>query len=64
MEYKVIEREELESMPYDKNFYVEGEDGIERLENCHATGYEVILEGDNTWWNEYVDSNGDLHYGR
>lgn len=64
MEYKVIERAELEEMPYDKTFEVEGEDGIIRMESCHATGYEVILENDNTWWNEYVDSNGEIHYGR
>lgn len=50
-------RKELEEMPYDKGFYVVGEDG-ERYELCHATGFEV--DG----WNEYEDSNGEMHYGR
>lgn len=47
----------LEEMPFDKAFDVNGS-----AELCHATGLEVFLEGE--WWNEYIDSEGDLHYGR
>lgn len=43
--------------PYDKAFEV---DGHEQL--CHATGYEVMIDGE--LWNEYEDSEGGLHYGR
>ena len=50
-------RQELENMPFDKRFDV---DGSEEL--CHATGYEVFHLGE--WWNEYIDSNGDFHLGR
>ena len=47
----------LGEMPYDHTFVTErGE------ELCHSTGYLVMM--DNEWWNEYVDSEGDLHYGR
>ena len=28
----------------------------------HATGDEVLWDGE--WWNEYVDSKWDFHYGR
>ena len=52
-------RYKKETMPYDMAF--ETESGREL---CHATGYEVTFEGDNTYWNEYVDSNGEYHYGR
>lgn len=55
----VIERE-LETMPFDKAF--ELSDG--NYELCHSTGKEVDVYGDGEFWNEYVDSNGDLHYGR
>jgi hypothetical protein len=53
----------LAEMPFDMEFYV---DGI-RKENCHATGRQVntvhpASSGD--WWNEYVDSKGELYYGR
>ena len=50
-------RVELDYMPFDKRF--ETADGSEL---CHATGYEVFVDGE--WWVEYIDSNGDLHYGR
>ena len=50
-------REELNVMPFDKRFDVDGSDEL-----CHATGYEVFYLGE--WWNEYVDSNGDIHLGR
>lgn len=51
----VIKRK-LAVMPYDKTFEVNG-----RLESCHATGFEMLQGG--IWWNEYIDSNADLHYG-
>lgn len=57
-------RRELEKMPFDKMFEL---DNHYHQELCHATGYEVCLgDPDNSvdWWNEYEDSNGDLHYGR
>ena len=50
-------RRELETRPYDHVFPVNGNE-----EPCHATGYEVLFQGQ--WWNEYEDSEGDLHYGR
>ena len=53
----VKEVREIEEMPFDKVFSVDGNE-----EFCHSTGYEVMLHGQ--WWNEYVDRNGDLHYGR
>ena len=61
----LLRRRELDYMPFNKRF--ETCDGNSEL--CHATVYEVCLEGDDpndssNWWNEFVDSNGDLHYGR
>ena len=57
-----LEKRELETMPFDKAFDV---DGNEQL--CHATGYEVAF-GDpsdpSNWWNEYEDCFGNYHYGR
>ena len=57
-------RRKLKEMPFDKVFEVDG-----NRENCHCTGFEVCLSGDDpkdqaNWWNEYVDHNGDFHYGR
>lgn len=43
----------LENMPMDKEF---------GGELCHATGYEYY-DG-KEWWNEYIDADGNLHYGR
>ena len=61
---KETARVELETMPFDKAFY-RYSDGQREL--CHATGYEVC-HGDPdvlaNWYNEYVDSDGELHYGR
>ena len=54
----MMETRELENMPFDKTFEVAS--GNEEL--CHATGYEALIDGD--WWNEYEDSDGNLHYGR
>lgn len=55
-------RRELETMPFDKAFTVNGNEEL-----CNATGYEVC-EGNpddpSDWWNEYIDSNGDIHLGR
>ena len=53
----------LKVIPFDKAFYLE--DG--RQELCHATGIEVCMGNPANladWWNEYVDSNGEYHYGR
>jgi len=47
----------LDRMPYDHGFYVNG-----NYELCHATGYEVFIDGE--WWNEYIDSEGNSQYGR
>lgn len=47
----------LKEMPFDKRF--ETDNGSEL---CHCTGYEALIEGE--WYNEYEDSNGNLHYGR
>ena len=56
---KITGRYEKETMPYDMAFEIEN-----GRECCHATGYEVTFEGDNTYWNEYVDRYGEYHYGR
>ena len=61
---KKNEKIQLNEMPFDKVFLVDGNE-----EFCHATGYYVYLgeEGTNNpgdWWNEYIDSNGDYQYGR
>jgi len=49
-------------MPMDKTFVVDDE-GTEIL--CHATGYEVRPDGDDTWWNEFKDPNtGELYLGQ
>ena len=48
----------LDTMPFDRVF--ETESGNEEL--CHATGYEVCIDGE--WYNEYVDCDGNYHYGR
>lgn len=56
---KIERRYELEEMPYDMAFNTENGEEL-----CHATGYEVVFEGENTYWNEFIDSNGELHYGR
>lgn len=60
----MIERE-LEEMPFDMRFTTE--DGNDQL--CHATGIEVCFDGDDpsdiaNWWNEYIDTEGNYHYGR
>ena len=55
-----MEERLLEEMPFDMAFEVNG-----NRELCHATGKEVMfdnLPGD--WWNEYVDRDGNFHYGR
>ena len=56
--FKVLERRELwEGMiPFDMEFYGE---------TCHATGYEVLIDGQ--WWNEYESDDPDdpnYYYGR
>lgn len=54
-----IGRRRLENMPFDHVFITRNGEEL-----CHATGYEVLLNTDpNTWWNEYVDSEGMIHYG-
>ena len=52
-----LRREKLDTMPFDKRFDVDGNEEL-----CHATGYTVFDGTD--WWDELVDSNGDLQYGR
>lgn len=54
-EYHVAipERRTLNEMPFDKEF-----DG----ELCHATGDEVLIDGE--YWNEYVSNDGTTRYGR
>ena len=53
---------ELETMPFDKRFSTNNGEEL-----CHATGREVCF-GDPSvladWWEEYIDSDGELHYGR
>lgn len=61
--FNLLRVKELEKMPFDKAF--ETESGNEEL--CHATGYKVCFGNLNDtadWWNEYEDSDGNLHYGR
>lgn len=53
-----MECRELEHMPFDKVFVVDGNEEL-----CHATGIEIQDES-GEWWNEYQDSNGEYHYGR
>jgi hypothetical protein len=36
--------------------------GIQEL--CSSTGMEIYDSLGDCWWNEYVDSYGDFHYGR
>lgn len=56
---------DLDHMPFDKMFEVTSE-GNEEL--CHATGIEVCFDEDTNdpanWWNQYIDSYGNMHYGR
>ena len=52
------ERRALEEVPFDKRFTIE--DGTEAL--CHATGFEVLFEGE--WWNEYEGPDGYFYLGR
>lgn len=56
---------DLNEMPFDHKFYLENGNA----EFCHATGREVCFDGDDpedpaSWWCEYADSMGGLHYGR
>jgi len=61
-----IMKRKLNAMPFDKRFEIDGNEEL-----CHATGFEVCfgdvlgdVEDPADWWNEYIDSNGDFHYGR
>lgn len=47
-------------IPPDKLFSTRG--GAQEL--CHANGMEIYDHLGDTWWNEYIDSYGDFHYGR
>lgn len=56
--------EKLDKMPTDKRFDVIDENGVMRHDVlCHATGYEVFIDGE--WWNEYVSPfhDDDFQYG-
>ena len=59
----MLETRELNEMPFDKTFI--NSEGNQVL--CHATGYEVAI-GDpsvmSNWWNEYVDNEDNIYYGR
>lgn len=55
------ERVRLDHIPFDKRFEIDNQG---RTELCHATGYAVCFEDDNTWWNEYEDREGNVYYGR
>ena len=57
-ETTMTKAKQLDYMPFDMSFVMP--DGNEEL--CHATGTEVLIDGE--WWNEYVDQDGNLHYGR
>lgn len=62
---KIAKERELEKMPFDKVFI----DGRGRENLCHATGREVLFEGDEdhqmNWWNEYVHPfENEYYYGR
>ena len=46
--------------PYDKMFV----NKYGQQELCHSTGMEIYDHLGDEWWNEYVDSYGDFHYGR
>lgn len=50
-------RKALYDMPFDKAFNTS-----RGRELCHATGYEVLFNGE--WWNEYEDRDGETHLGR
>jgi hypothetical protein len=52
-------RRELDTMPFDQAFWT---DEVHE-EPCHATGFEVFDEATNRWWNEFVDSDGEIHLG-
>lgn len=56
---KEIDRRTMEEMPFDKAFDFEGNSVL-----CHATGDEVMFEGDDTYWNEYLLPDGTTVYGR
>lgn len=59
----IKQRRELDRIPFAKSFQVENNEEL-----CNATGFEVLFEGDEddaqNWWLEFVDSNGEYHYGR
>ena len=60
MEKEIIERRTLDKQPFDHVFYIG-----KRQELCHSTGDEVRFSTyPDEWWNEYIDSDGNLHYGR
>ena len=52
------DRRELDTMPFDKRFDTPNGDHL-----CHATGDEVLFDDDPVWWNEYIDSEGNLYSG-
>ena len=56
--YEIVKEKYSDHMTYDHTFYTE--EGKQEL--CHHTGKEVLMD-DGIWWYEFIDSNGDLHYG-
>ena len=58
--YPIILPMEDEEMPFDKAFT---DNGNEEL--CHATGRVLLNSPDpSDRWYEFIDSEGELHYGR
>lgn len=49
---------ELAEMPYDHRF-----DTPRGSQLCHSTGRAVSFKGEDFYWNEYEDSDGNLYYG-
>ena len=57
----MMEKRKLEQIPFAMAFATKNGN----MELCNATGYEVQFESlPGDWWNEYVDSDGEYHYGR
>lgn len=63
---KEVARKNCDREVFDHSFQVDG-----NQELCHSTGYEVLMDMGTDidgnplgqeWWDEFEDSNGDLHY--
>lgn len=59
--YPIIVEMADEEMPFDKRF----ETSNGNTELCHATGNVLLDSPDpSDRWYEFIDSDGELHYGR